>query len=125
MKKILIATAIILVIGVTAAGASGVNVVDVVWGQITSTIKGNTDAKVTNINQDIQTKVGSLLNDVKNAQTQRANAEIEKYYNEQIAALGTNPDLNASLNELQQKTTVLIAEEKARIDAAIKAALGK
>jgi hypothetical protein len=73
----------------------------------------------------MNTKAEEAMGKVKDYQTGWINGEIEKYYNDKLKELGNDATYNDQLNELAAMSSGLLAEEKARIDAAINAALGK
>ena len=126
MKRIasiaLIVGVLILAFGVFAS-AGGISLFQTAMNNIRGDITANTDARLVGLEEAIQTKIGSTLQDVRNSQTQRANTEITNYINQQIANIETSPELNDALNAMVQETTAHINAEKARVDAIIVATL--
>jgi len=118
---------VILGIGIATGatvGASAVSLAQSMFSSIRTTVRSNTDAKLANVGQEIQTQLGSTFEVLNTQQTNRANTEIDAYYNQKVGSLSTDPRLNDTMNEVVQMTSGLIAEEKARIDQAVDAALG-
>ena len=126
MKKItsLVLVAILIGFVIGEYASAGGNVVEILWGRMNGNIKGTTDTKLDSMTTDIETALSTTFNSVETYQTNWATTQIEAYYTEQLAKIKDNPEVNIALNDLTARVSLLIAEEKARIDAAISAALG-
>ena len=105
--------------------AEGNGLLDNIKASMKTDINTKTNEKLDQANEYIQTTVEDALTDVRTYQTNRANTEIGKYLDEQLTSVGTSGAVNTAANEISAYTNQLIAEEKARVDQAIKDFLGQ
>jgi hypothetical protein len=127
-KSVILLIILTMVITFTATvAASTTGLLDGILNTVKTDVQQKTDANLTIMNGVVQNMAETELSAARVAQTDRAIAELDSYYKEKMATISTNPEFNASLVEasikVMQYTTTLIADEKARIDAAIAAAL--
>jgi hypothetical protein len=122
-KFIIISLVLVALLIPTTYGAN--SLVQGVYTKLRGDVQSNTDQKIANLQSQMNTKAEEAMGKVKDYQTGWINGEIEKYYNEKLKELGNDATYNDQLNELASMASGLLAEEKARIDAAINAALGK
>lgn len=105
--------------------AQGVGLLATPWSEIETSVKGNTDALIDGLEDEIALQVDEFLNGTVNNEIVRANNEIGIYYNDILWDLEENPKINSLKGDLKRMTSTLIADEKARIDDAIANVLGQ
>ena len=98
--------------------AQGVGLLATPWSEIETSVKGNTDALIDGLEDEIALQVDEFLNGT-------VNNEIGIYYNDILWDLEENPKINSLKGDLKRMTSTLIADEKARIDDAIANVLGQ
>jgi hypothetical protein len=124
-KKLIITLVLVIVVLFIPTVYGGSSLVQGVYTKLRGDIQVNTDKKITDLQTQMTTKADAALGKVKDYQTTWINGEIEKYYNEKLKEIGNDATYNDQLNELSALGSQLLKDEKARIDAAINAALGK
>lgn len=123
LQKLLVTIFALLIVG-TSAGA-GSSIATIIMSNLRTDVTGNTDALLTNIDADAEAAVTLAIGAVVDHNLNRANAEIQAYYNYALEQLGTHPAVLELMQQVGPDTTALIAEEKARIDAMVAALLGQ
>ncbi len=112
-------TLAIILVG-SAAGAS-YSIMQTLLMNHRAGIRSNTDATLANIHIDAQAEIDTAMSAVVEHHRNRANNELQAYYNHKLESIATHPSVLAGMATVGTDTTALIAEEKARIDARIAA----
>lgn len=127
MKKktaiILLIVAVVLTFVVTV-GATETGILNSVFTEMRTDVTADTNSKIADLNNQVQAVVEDTLGIVKDVQSQRVSTELDKYLDSKLVGIENSPVVIDSSIKVQQYATTLIAEEKARIDQALTAALG-
>ena len=119
MKRTSFILMCVVVFGLVAGAAASATstITGMIWPQMQANIKANTDARLSTVGPEVNVALQEAMAAVIEHQTNRAKSELTAYINHKIEQISQHPDLMASMNDLQTKTTLFIAEEKLRIDA--------